>query len=86
MGEKGIGVNLWFNPFVAPTSSIFDKLKSYTASHTVWNGWIPDYSLPEAYNIFQNHIEEKLLNIGVEGFKIDEVDGPGVTKFPSAGL
>ncbi len=89
MREKGVGVNLWLNPYISPSSSMFNKMKSYTASHTVWNGWIPDYTMSEARIIFQKHIKEKLLDIGVEGFKIDEVDGfdswlwPDVSIFPS---
>jgi len=84
MKEHGAGVNLWFNPYVSPSSSIFDKMKPYTASHTVWNGWVPDYTLAEAKKVFQQHIEERLLNIGVEGFKIDEVDGFDVWLWPDA--
>ena len=87
--DKGIRTNLWFNPYLSRESSIFTAMKPYTASHTVWNGWVPDYSIPEARAIFQKHLENKLVGIGVSGFKIDEVDGfdnwlwPDVALFPS---
>ncbi|MFZ5518625.1 MAG: TIM-barrel domain-containing protein [Candidatus Zhuqueibacterota bacterium] len=87
--DKGIRINLWFNPYLSPESSIFEVMKSYTASHSVWNGWIPDYTISEAREIFQKHLEHNLVGIDVSGFKIDEVDGfdewlwPDVAIFPS---
>ena len=64
-------------------------MKPYTASHTVWTGFIPDYSMKQTNTIIGNHFQKNLLNIGVSGFKMDENDGfdfwlwPDVTKFPS---
>ncbi|MFN5422987.1 MAG: TIM-barrel domain-containing protein [bacterium] len=87
--SKGIYTNLWINPYVAPGSKLLNSLKPYTASHTVWTGYIPDYSMKEATSIVGKHFKDNLLNIGVSGFKMDENDGfdfwlwPDVTKFPS---
>lgn len=87
--SKGIYTNLWINPYVAPGSKLLNTLKPYTASHTVWTGFIPDYSMKETNAIIGKHFKENLLNIGVSGFKMDENDGfdfwlwPDVTKFPS---
>lgn len=86
---KGIYTNLWMNPYVAPGSKLLNTLKPYTASHTVWTGYIPDYSMKETNAIIGKHFKENLLKIGVSGFKMDENDGydfwlwPDVTKFPS---
>lgn len=89
LSEKGIRVNLWINPYIPPGSAIHQKLKDYTGSHTVWAGEVPDYTLPEARRILKDHFADQHLDIGVSGYKIDEVDGydswlwPDVASFPS---
>ncbi len=87
--DKGIYTNLWINPYIAPDAKIMSTLKPYTASHTVWAGYVPDYSMKQTNTIIGNHLKKNLLAIGVSGFKMDENDGfdfwlwPDVTKFPS---
>ncbi|MFD0878253.1 TIM-barrel domain-containing protein, partial [Massilia pinisoli] len=89
MSEKHIRLNLWTNPYVSPKASIYPKIEPFTASHTVWVGAIPDLTLPQARKIFFDKFEQDHINIGVSGYKIDEVDGydsylfPDVTTFPS---
>lgn len=89
MEEKDIKVNLWMNPYIAPNGKLYDPILPYTASHTVWCGVIPDYTMPEAKEIITNHLEKELLDVGISGFKMDENDGydkwlwPDVTRFPS---
>lgn len=89
LDSQGIKVNLWENPYVAPTSTLFDAIKPYTGSHTVWLGEVPDFSIPEARNALLAHHQESHLSIGVSGYKFDEVDGydfwlwPDHATFPS---
>ncbi|WP_439580906.1 glycoside hydrolase family 31 protein [Dyadobacter bucti] len=89
MDAVGVKINLWTNPYVSPDASIYKKIDPYTASHTVWNGTIPDLSMPEARKILFDQFEKEHVKIGVSGYKIDEVDGfdsylwPDVTIFPS---
>ena len=86
---QNIQTNLWMNPYISPESELIKKLKPYTASHTVWEGFVPDYGLPEVNTIIGDHIKKYLLDTGVSGFKMDENDGydnwlwPDVTLFPS---
>lgn len=86
---KGIYTNLWINPYISPEGSLIKKLEPFTASHTVWCGYVPDYGTKEASQIVGQHLKENQLSIGVSGFKMDENDGydnwlwPDVTKFPS---
>ncbi|AWI10258.1 TIM-barrel domain-containing protein [Ereboglobus luteus] len=85
--------NLWFNPYVSPRSTeLHGKLLPYAADHLVWNGIVPDYTMPEARKIFSDHITKNVIRshpAGLGGFKIDEVDGydrylwADVTIFPS---
>ena len=87
--KKGISANLWMNPFVSPKSSLYAKVKKLSGSHTVWNGIIPDFTLLKTRQYFKEHFLKTHLNIGVGGYKIDEVDGydnwlwPDVASFPS---
>jgi len=55
----------------------------------VWNGLVPDITLPEVHAAYKSHFVNQHLNIGVSGYKIDETDGfdfwlwPDVARFPS---
>ncbi|MDB4582302.1 DUF5110 domain-containing protein [Draconibacterium sp.] len=89
MSQQGIHLNLWMNPYISPEGILYDKLLPYSGSHTVWNGIVPDYTLDEPRKIMQEHFKKYQLDIGVSGFKMDEVDGydrwlwPDVATFPS---
>lgn len=87
--NKGIRVNLWTNPYVAPQASIYNNIKPFTADHTVWLGAVPDLTMPQARDILFSQLKKSQVDIGVSGYKFDEVDGydhylwPDVTTFPS---
>ncbi|GEO07597.1 glycoside hydrolase family 31 protein [Segetibacter aerophilus] len=89
MLARGIRLNLWINPYVSKSASFYNLIKPYTASHTVWVGEIPDFTIPAARKIFFDQLQKNQVDIGVSGYKIDEVDGydhylwPDVTTFPS---
>ncbi len=89
LSDDGIKVNLWENPFVAPSSTMFNDIKPFTGSHTVWLGEVPDYTIPEAQKVLLNHHQKNHLDIGISGYKFDEVDGfdrwlwPDHATFPS---
>jgi alpha-glucosidase (family GH31 glycosyl hydrolase) len=89
MQDKGIRLNLWINPYVSKQASIYKSITPYTGSHTVWVGEVPDFTMPEARKIFFDQLQKDQVNIGVSGYKIDEVDGydhylwPDVATFPS---
>ncbi len=89
MLDKGIRLNLWINPYISKEASFYHAIKPYTGSHTVWVGEVPDFLIPEARNIFFNQLKKDQVDIGVSGYKIDEVDGydsylwPDVATFPS---
>lgn len=87
--DQGVQTNLWINPYISPESELIKKLRPYTASNTVWSGFVPDYGLPEVNSIIGDHLKKYQLEPGVSGFKMDENDGydgwlwPDVTLFPS---
>ncbi len=87
--NKGIRANLWMNPYISPKGSLYEKVKPFSGTHTVWNGIVPDFTLKEPRELFRDHFMEHHIGIGVSGYKIDEVDGfdhwiwPDVASFPS---
>lgn len=87
--RRGVRANLWINPYVSPDGELYRKILPYTASHTVWTGIVPDYSLPVVQELISAHFSKYLLDKGVSGFKMDENDGfdewlwPDVARFPS---
>lgn len=89
LAAKGVRLNLWTNPYISPEASISKAIEPFTGSHTVWNGTVPDLNHPEAKRILAKQFTDAQLNIGISGYKIDEVDGydyylwPDMAKFPS---
>ena len=89
MLQRGVRLNLWLNPYVSPDAPIYKDIKPLTGSHTVWNGLVADLTLPKAQQIYKNFFTKTHLDIGVSGYKIDEVDSydqwlwPDVASFPS---
>ncbi len=91
--EAGVRANLWFNPYIGPPSApLYQKLLPFAGTHLVWNGIVPDYTMPEAQKIFADHLQREVLDLNpaaIGGFKIDEVDGfdkylwPDTALFPS---
>jgi len=82
LGKMNIKVNLWENPYVAPASSMYESIKPYTGSHMVWLGEVPDYTIPEAQKTLLKHHQKNHIDLGVSGYKFDEVDGYDVWLWP----
>lgn len=89
MLDRGIRLNLWLNPYLSPASPLYPQLRPLSGSHTVWNGLVPDLTLPAARGLYRSLFEKEHLRLGISGYKIDEVDGydqwlwPDVATFPS---
>ncbi len=89
LSERGVRANLWLNPYVSPAGSLYEQVKPFAGSHTVWNGLVPDFTMSVPGEVFRKHFMEQHIALGVSGYKIDEVDGfdawvwPDVATFPS---
>lgn len=87
--DEGVRFNLWENPYISPEAKIYKQMYPLSGSHTVWLGIVPDYTLPEAREIIAKQHKKEHLDIGVSGYKLDEVDGydqwlwPDHATFPS---
>lgn len=82
MAKKGVMVNLWENPYVAPKTKLYQNLKGKFGSHTVWLGAAPDVFDSTARKSVQDFHKEHHVDLGVSGYKIDEVDGFDVWLWP----
>lgn len=89
--KDGFKPNLWQHAYTHPDSPIFNKLKPYSGDYYVWDGLVPDFSIPEAREIFLSQ-QRKLRDNGVLSFKLDEGDNsdftsnwgfPDFSSFPS---
>src|SRR6476661_8259164 len=65
LAGMGIRANLWMNPYVAPGSALYSKVKPLSGSHTVWNGIVPDLTLPATRQFYKDHFLKNHINIGV---------------------
>ena len=88
--KMGFQVNLWEQAFIHPTAPMYKALKPLSGNYLVWNGLVPDFSLPETRKIFAGYHEEQFLSKGVSGFKLDECDhqpiSPTPWSFPEASV
>jgi alpha-glucosidase (family GH31 glycosyl hydrolase) len=90
--SQNVRAHLWFNPYISPTAPLYKLMLPFAGSHLVWNGIVPDYTLPAARKMFADHLKEKVVGLSTRalgGFKVDEVDGydhwlwPDLATFPS---
>lgn len=72
-------VNLWEHAYVHPSSPLWDPLQKYSGDFLVWQGLVPDFSLPETKQIFTNH-HKTLMEEGISGFKLDECDNSNISE------
>lgn len=94
MRDRHFRLNLWEHAYVHPSAPIHEYLKQagVVGDKEVWGGLVPDFTMPQAEEIFaRQHIRDH-ISLGVAGYKLDECDGsdftggwffPDDAKFPS---
>ncbi len=90
---KGYHVNLWEHGYVSSASPLYDKLYDLSGNYEVWHGLVPDFALSETADIFADYHKKNFVDMGIDGFKLDECDGsdfctsdwcfPDCAEFPS---
>ena len=92
MQSQNLHVNLWEHAFVHPSAPFFSDLEKHSGDKGVWGGLVPDFQDQQARKIFGGFHGKTLLDIGVDGFKLDECDNsdfaggwsfPELSQFPS---
>lgn len=90
--DNDFHINLWEHAFINSVSPIYEDMHDLSGDYEVWQGLIPDFSLEEAQEIFAKHHKDYLVDMGIDGFKLDECDNsdfvhdwsyPNCTEFPS---
>ena len=90
--DNDFHINLWEHAFINATSPIYKDMHDYSGDYEVWQGLIPDFASDTAQEIFAKHHKEYLVDMGIDGFKLDECDNsdfvhdwsyPNCTEFPS---
>ena len=85
-------INLWEHAFVNSAAPFYKEIAPFSGDYEVWKGLIPDFATDEAMEIFAKHHKEYLVDMGIDGFKLDECDNsdfvhdwsfPNCTEFPS---
>ena len=88
MLKRHIRLNCWINPYVSSHAPFYRDIFPFTASHLVWGGLVPDFTIAKARSLFFGQLETDQVIPGISGYKIDEVDGydnwlwPDVATFP----
>jgi alpha-D-xyloside xylohydrolase len=92
MQARDLHVNLWEHAFTHPSSPVFPPLVKLSGDLGVWGGLVPDFQDRQARKVFGEFHGRTLLDIGVDGFKLDECDNsdytggwsfPELSRFPS---
>jgi alpha-glucosidase (family GH31 glycosyl hydrolase) len=94
MRNQGFHLNLWEHAYVHPSSPIHSELKTkgLAGDKEVWGGLVPDFTKAETVSIFKSLHKSEHIDLGVDGYKLDECDGsdytggwffPDDAKFPS---
>jgi len=78
MKDKGFQVNLWEHAFVAPTSPLYEPLKTKSGNYLVWGGLVPDFADSTARGIFASYHNDTFVKQGISGFKMDECDNSNI--------
>ena len=90
--DRGFHINLWEHGFVHPDAEFHDEIAPHSGDWLVWGGVVPDFATKEGRKIFADYHREKLVEKGIDGFKLDECDSsdftggwsfPLSTQFPS---
>ncbi len=86
MRAMNFHLNAWEHVFVDSSSPIYKALEPLSGNFLVWNGLVPDLSMPKARAIFAAQQDKVLFQKGVESVKLDECDNqpdsPNPWSFP----
>ena len=79
LSREHFRVNLWEQAFIHPTSPLYREMLDKSGDYLVWNGLVPDFAEDRARTAFADYHREKLISLGVSGFKLDECDSGDYT-------
>jgi len=90
--SHGYRMNLWEHAFINPASPLFEPMRDLSGDIGVWGGLVPDFADEKARATFGGYHGDALVDLGIDGFKLDECDNsdytggwsfPEMSRFPS---
>lgn len=72
--DNGFHINLWEHAFIHASSPLYQKMYDLSGDYEVWEGLVPDFSMEEAQKEFADYHRENFVELGIDGFKLDECD------------
>jgi len=77
--SRNYRVNLWEHAFIHPSSPLFTPMVDLSGDKEVWGGLVPDFHDQKARQVFGDFHGTNLIDIGIDGFKLDECDNSDYT-------
>ncbi|MBE6999230.1 MAG: glycoside hydrolase [Ruminococcaceae bacterium] len=77
--EQDFHLSLWEHAFTHPTSPLYSEMAKGSGDYKVWEGLVPDFSLPEIRTAFAKYHKDHVMHGVVDGFKLDECDSSDMT-------
>ncbi|MCL2701214.1 MAG: DUF5110 domain-containing protein [Phycisphaerae bacterium] len=74
MAAIGVKVNLWIHLFTHVKNPLYKQLSELSGSYQVWNGLVPDLTLPAVRSLVADHFERTHVCHNISGYKVDECD------------
>lgn len=75
-------LNLWTHAFAQRSNELYDELAPLSGTHEVWNGLVPDLTLPKVRDLISRQHERTHVDLGVSGYKLDECDNSDFINVP----
>lgn len=79
LSSQGFHLSLWEHAFTHPTSPIYAEMAKGAGDYKVWEGLVPDFSLPQIRTAFADYHKKHVMHGMVDGFKLDECDSSDMT-------
>ena len=80
--NSGFRINLWEHAFLHSTSPLYEPMADYAGEFEVWQGEVPDFTIPEAAKLFRDYHAKELTRQGISSFKLDECDNSDFIRSP----
>ncbi len=77
--RQNFQLNLWEHAFIHPSSPVFEPMLDLSGNTAVWSGLVPDFQDAKARRVFGDFHGKHLIDLGVNGFKLDECDNSDFT-------
>lgn len=79
--DMGYHLNLWEHAYISGKSPLYGEMKAHSGSYLVMDGLVPDLTAAEGRDRFAGYHRENLVEMGIDGFKLDECDNTNLVEY-----